>query len=73
MRCASRGVPVLLAVALALASGGCAELRRTLGMDTPSAQVAGAALKDIGLEAATLVFDVEVTNPLAVPLPLTTW
>ena len=63
-------VPALVAVVLALLPAGCAELRRTLGIDTPSAKVVGMNLKDIGVEAATLVFDVEVTNPLAVPLPL---
>lgn len=70
MRRTARCLPVLLVAALALLPAGCAELRRTLGIDTPSAKVVGMNLKDIGVEAATLVFDVEVTNPLAAPLPL---
>jgi len=65
-RCAA----VLLTAALILAGAGCADLRRTLGIDTPSAKVVGMNLKDIGVETATMVFDVEVTNPLAAPLPL---
>lgn len=37
----------------------------------PSARIANVALQDISLESATLLFDVEVKNPYAVPLPLT--
>ena len=61
----------LLAVGmLGLAAGGCAELRDAFGFDTPTARLAGANLQDVGLESATLLFDVEVVNPLSVPLPL---
>jgi LEA14-like dessication related protein len=72
MRRINRLRPAALAavLGLALAAGGCAGLRDALGMDAPSARVVGASLEDIGLEAATLAFDVEVTNPLAAPLPL---
>jgi len=66
-----RRAAVLLALAaVALSATGCAELRKTFGIDTPSARVVGAQLENIGLEAATLAFDVEVTNPLSAPLPL---
>jgi len=62
----------LLVVLVAMAAGatGCAELRRSLGIDTPTARVVGASLENISLQDATLAFDVEVTNPLEVALPL---
>jgi LEA14-like dessication related protein len=36
----------------------------------PSARVVGATLEDVSLRDATLAFDVEVTNPYSLPLPL---
>ena len=36
----------------------------------PTARVTGVKLKDIDLTAVTMLFDVEVDNPYAVPLPL---
>jgi len=64
-----RWARVLLTAAACLPLGGCAALEGLLGK-RPTARIAGVGLKDIGLEAATLLFDVEVENPYAVPLPL---
>lgn len=56
-------VIVLLAVAaLAVAPLGCSA--------RPSARLAGLSLQSIGLSSATFRFDVEVTNPYPVALPL---
>ncbi|HOX40471.1 MAG TPA: LEA type 2 family protein [Candidatus Brocadiia bacterium] len=50
---------------------GCQSLQSL--MDTsarPSASVKNVALNDLSLQRATLLFDVEIANPYAVPLPL---
>jgi len=52
-----------------MGSAGCAAVD-ALGLSKPSAKVVGVSLKDVGLQAATLVFDVAVDNPYGVPLPL---
>jgi len=59
---------LVLAVAAAALSG-CAELEGMLAQ-RPTASIAGARLADIGLQQSTLLFDVAVKNPYAVPLPL---
>jgi LEA14-like dessication related protein len=59
----------LLAV-MCLAPAGCAQMREMLDLQTPQGRVTGVSLHDVSLEAATLLFDVEVENPYAVPLPL---
>ncbi|MBN2581701.1 MAG: LEA type 2 family protein [Planctomycetes bacterium] len=51
-------------------AGGCAQMQDLLRLNQPSAKIANVALKDVGLEDATLVFDVQVTNPYAAALPL---
>ncbi len=58
-----RLVAPLLLLCLLLASG-CGM------MDEPTARLVGVGLDDIGLDAATLRFDVEVANPYPVSLPL---
>ena len=63
-----RGAIVLVALLLAAVSG-CAALD-ALGLQKPGANIVGVGFQDIGLEAATLLFDVEISNPYAVPLPL---
>jgi len=61
----------LLAVALAVPGlAGCGAVQDLLNVQRPTARIAGVALQDIGLESATLLFDVEVQNPYSVPLPL---
>ena len=67
-RMVRRGSAALLA-ALALILGGCSVIE-SLGVQKPSARIAGVGLKDVGLESLTLLFDVEVKNPYSVPLPL---
>ena len=57
------------AIVLAVCMSGCGALN-ALNVK-PSARIANVALQDISLESATLLFDVEVKNPYAVPLPLT--
>jgi len=60
----------VLAVAVGLSClSGCGALD-ALGLQKPSASITGVGLKDISLDAATLLFDVEVKNPYSVPLPL---
>ncbi len=59
------GCLVLCAASL----GGCSTISGML--DKPSARVVGAHLNDLSLESAGMVFDVEVSNPYSVALPLT--
>jgi len=61
---------VLLLALLLLAAGGCGALG-DLGLAKPTASVVGAELKDISLQAATMLFDVKVDNPYSADLPLT--
>jgi LEA14-like dessication related protein len=49
---------------------GCATLEEYVRFEKPSAHVAGVALEGFSLEDVTLAFDVEVTNPYSVALPL---
>lgn len=60
---------VLLALPALLLLSGCGALD-ALGLSRPTASLAGVSLKDIGVESATLLFDVKVNNPYSVPLPL---
>jgi LEA14-like dessication related protein len=48
----------------------CAGASEFLKASTPSAKVTGVRLTDLNLDHVTLGFDVEVTNPLGVSLPL---
>ena len=61
---------ILLLGACLLASGGCGALG-DLGLAEPTASVIDADLQDITLRTATLLFDVEVSNPYSTDLPLT--
>ncbi len=54
---------------LLLGTGGCETARNLLG-DTPTAKIVGASLKDLDLNGVTLGFDVDVTNPYTVGLPV---
>ena len=53
-----------------LLSGCDAAQQALLGMKKPSASLKGVKFGDISLEAATLLFDVEIENPYDVDLPL---
>ena len=55
----------LVWIAMGLLVGGCGL------MEKPSVKVANVSMGDTSLKATTIIFDVEVTNPYTVPLPLT--
>lgn len=65
----TRLVSTLGAAGALLLAAACQALE-SLGFAEPSVTLQGAAIEDFGLESSTLVFDVEVRNPYAVPLPL---
>jgi LEA14-like dessication related protein len=48
---------------------GCA-VADAMGLRRPGASFKGVALRDINLQSATLEFQIEITNPYSVPLPL---
>ncbi len=53
------------------AGAGCQSLSDALGgLDRPSARIANASVGDLSLDGATLLFEVDVSNPYGVPLPL---
>ncbi len=52
-------------IAMGLLVGGCSM------MEKPSVKVANVSMGDTSLKATTIIFDMEVTNPYGVPLPLT--
>ena len=55
-----------------MAFAGCAALEQVLsGIDKPTARVVGASFAGLTPEHADLAFDVEVSNPYGVALPLT--
>lgn len=49
---------------------GCEALQDALNIPKPTASLKGLRLDEINLQSATLLFDVELTNPYQVPLPL---
>ena len=50
---------------------GCKSAEKIIGsLKKPKAEIAGVHLGDFNIDAATLLFDVKVTNPYKVPLPL---
>jgi LEA14-like dessication related protein len=55
----------LVVLPVVVVASGCGMLDQK-----PSARVTGVSLQDVNLSDATLAFDVEVTNPYAVALPL---
>jgi len=66
-----RGIWILLVCGVCVfALGGCATLGQYVHFQEPDARVTGVALRGFSLEDVTLAFDVEVTNPYSVPLPL---
>ena len=63
------GVPFFILL-LVLTMAGCEAVQSILDMEKPTARIAGVGIRDISLESATLTFDVEVSNPYPVALPL---
>jgi len=49
---------------------GCETMNNVLNLQKPTAQMKGLKFKDVKLNSATLLFDVEVNNPYPVALPL---
>lgn len=76
---ANRLIPALLATAALISLTACEALEpllegaKILSDDAPkpTARIVSANLTDLDLESASLAFDVEVSNPYSVPLPLT--
>ncbi len=63
------GIHLLALAPLLLGLTGCSVID-ALNLQKPSARVVGARLRDIDLSSVTMLFDVELTNPYSVPLPL---
>ncbi len=68
MRCHLVVALALPLLALPLLATGCAQLQNMLGR--PSASVDKVSLKDLDLAGVDMLFDVSVTNPYAVALPM---
>jgi len=62
---------ILAAVSLLALVGSCAEIDNILGVPKPTASIKSINFGDVSLEAATLLFNIEVHNPYPVSLPLT--
>jgi len=61
----------VLAVALVpVFSAGCETMQEALNLKKPSARLTGLKFEDVKLDAAILLFDVEVDNPYPIALPL---
>ena len=63
----SKRIGLVVAPLLVSSLAGCSALDM---LAKPSAHITGVKFGDIGLKAATLVFDVDVSNPYSVVLPL---
>lgn len=63
-RMTSRYLTALSAAALLASTVGCDMIEK------PSASIAGVSIEDVSLTDATMLFDVNVSNPYSVPLPL---
>ena len=61
---------VWMAMSLVLLAGCDAARQALMQVEKPSASLKGLSFGDITLDSATLLFDVEITNPYSVDLPL---
>ena len=67
----SRLNAILLAVASAIVVAACSSLDKVVeSAPKPTAKLLGAGIRDLRLQSVDLVFDVQVSNPYAVDLPL---
>ena len=68
----SRGnfLVALAAIATMVVPTGCGSINQIMGGDQPSARVVDVGLQGLDLQAATLRFDVEVSNPYGIDLPI---
>ena len=64
-----RTITVLLAM-LAVLSSGCDTLNSLMQYEKPTANLTGVSFGDVSMDAAQLLFDVEINNPYALSLPL---
>ncbi len=63
---------VCLVFVMLVAMPGCSAMQDYLGgMDKPGVSLKSGRVESLGLEKAVMVFDVEISNPYAVALPLT--
>ena len=62
---------IITALSLLLFAGSCDKVNNILSVPKPTASIKSINFGDVSLEAATLLFDVEVHNPYPVSLPLT--
>ena len=62
---------VILLLALIVVFGvGCANIEEALNLRKPSASLEGLTFDEVGADAATLLFEVDIENPYAAPLGL---
>lgn len=61
-------VLILAGTFLLAGTSGCSVLN---SFQRPTADITGVSLKEVGLSSATLMFDVKITNPYTVAIPLT--
>lgn len=65
------GLLVVLTLLSLVSFSGCEALTKMINdMSKPSARVTGASISDLSLDKAGLLFDVEVTNPYGIAMPL---
>ena len=64
------GHHTLAVTLLSLSLTGCAGMQSLLSGNKPTASIKGVNFSDLSLDGLTLLFDVEVTNPYSLPLPL---
>ena len=62
---------IITALSLLLFAGSCDKVNNILSVPKPTASIKSINFGDVSLEAAALLFDVEVHNPYPVSLPLT--
>lgn len=66
-----RFLSILVLVPFVLSAGGCEAVEKAMSrMDRPAVRVAGMDLAGLSLDGVDLVFDLEVSNPYQVPLPV---
>lgn len=65
-----KSISILTCVLIMVLSLGCENVEDLFAARKPKASLEGFKLQDVGLEAATLLFDVKIENPYPVALPL---
>ena len=62
---------ILAVLSVTVLFTACETMQQALELNRPSARLTGLKFKDVKLESATLLFDVEIENHYPVALPLT--